>query len=58
MVLFGLWGILVAIVLILVGAMLVFFLASPTENQPPTMAWTGIVLGLIFWIIAALLIFL
>lgn len=58
MVLFGLWGVLVAIILILMGIVLVFFLAAPGDNQPDSMAWTGIVTGIIFFIIGALLLFL
>jgi len=53
---FGLLGIAVGILLILVGGFLVFFFPSTKEHQPPPFDLVGVVLGFIFLIIGILLV--
>jgi len=54
---FGLAGILAALLLIIIGMFLVFFFPANENHQADSMAWTGILIGLISWVIAAILLF-
>lgn len=54
---FGIIGILVGIVLILIGGFLVFFFPGTAEHQPPPFDVVGVVLGFILIIIGGVLIF-
>jgi hypothetical protein len=54
---FGIIGVLVGIVLILIGGFLVFFFPSTAEHQPPPFDVVGVVLGFILIIIGGILIF-
>jgi hypothetical protein len=54
---FGIIGILVGLLLILIGGFLVFFFPSTAEHQPHPFDITGVVLGFILLIIGGALIF-
>jgi len=55
---FGIAGILVGLLLVLVGGFLVFFFPNTMEHQPPPFDTVGVVLGFILLIIGGVLIFL
>jgi len=55
---FGLIGIVIGILLLLVGIFLVFFFPSTMEHQPPGMSVTGVVLGLVLLVVGFVLVFL
>ena len=54
---FGVFGFLGGFVLIMIGAFLVFFFPTTSVHQPDSMALTGIVIGIIFFIVGGLLLF-
>ena len=54
---FGIIGILVGLLLIVVGGFLVFFFPSAWEHQPDPFGWVGVVLGFILIIIGGVLVF-
>ena len=54
---FGILGILVGIVLILIGGFLVFFFPGTEEHQWPPFDIVGVVLGFILIIIGGVLVF-
>lgn len=54
---FGILGILVGIVLILIGGFLVFFFPGAMEHQPPPFDVVGVVLGFILIIAGGVLVF-
>lgn len=55
---FGLWGFIIGILLLLAGIFLVFFFPTAGDMQPDDMAWTGVLVGIAFLIIGAALVFL
>lgn len=55
---FGLLGIIIGILLLLVGMFLVFFFPTTTEHQPQTMSYAGIFLGIVCLVGGFVLVFL
>ena len=55
---FGLAGIAIGVVLIVIGLFMVFLFPGTKEHQPETMSFAGIITGFILLIIGGLLIFL
>ncbi|MBU0953331.1 MAG: hypothetical protein KKA90_02840 [Nanoarchaeota archaeon] len=58
MVLFGLTGGVVGVILLLLGVFLVFFFPGTAEHQGSTFSTTGIILGIIFLMLAGAFFFL
>ena len=54
---FGIVGILVGLLLIVMGGFLVFFFPNTGEHQAPPFDVVGVVMGFIFLIIGGLLVF-
>ena len=54
---FGLGGIAAGLILIIIGAALVFLFPGPGEYQPASFTMTGIVIGFVMIIMGAILIF-
>ncbi|UCD07198.1 MAG: hypothetical protein JSW41_05230 [Candidatus Aenigmatarchaeota archaeon] len=54
---FGIGGLILGIILILIGLFLTFFFPGTQEHQPPPFGAVGIFLGLILIIIGGILVF-
>jgi hypothetical protein len=55
---FGPAGFIAGILLVAVGAFLVFFFPTAVTHQPQSMSLTGIVMGIIFLVVGFVLLFL
>ena len=54
---FGFLGWIFGFLLVLAGIFLVFFFPAALHHQPDSFAMTGVVMGLIFWVVGFALIF-
>ncbi len=54
---FGIGGLVLGIILILIGLFLAFFFPAPQEHQPPPFGLVGVLLGFILLIIGGILVF-